>query len=103
VAVIVVVSVVAGMIYGALNASAEPLVGAERGALIGAMISIVIGSFEVMVIGGRFGVRVRRLPFLVYLAGKVAIYVAAILAGNVLGAYFVPGMESGTEIGRAHV
>lgn len=96
VAVIVVVSIVAGMCFGGLNAPGEPLVGLTRGALTGAMISVVIGSIEVMVIGGRVGVRLRRLPFLVYLSGKIAVYVVAILAGNVLGAHFVPGMGYGT-------
>jgi adenylate cyclase len=71
--------------------------GLARGALIGAVIAIILGSFNAVVQSEPLGAPLRRAPFTVHVAVKTGIYLGVILFGLKLGEWLfpAPGETSG--------
>jgi adenylate cyclase len=87
------IGIAVGIVYAYFNAPASPdgtLIELLRGAVIGAIISSMVSSFELLILRGPAGSRVRRTPFLVLIAIKSVIYVAIIFIALLVGEFMLP-------------
>lgn len=91
------IGVAVGVVYGHLTAPAQGTAsifdGVARGAIDGAMISIMISSFEVLFLQAEAGAAVRRLPFLPHLAIKTLCYLVIFLFALSIGAILLPSPQ----------
>lgn len=91
---IALVGAAAGAVYGYFAAGAAAngagLYGIARGALSGLFIAGVLSSFNVLVLEGVFGGRIRRMPFLLNLCLKSLIYFGVFLLGMATGQWLAP-------------
>jgi adenylate cyclase len=72
--------------------------GLTRGALTGAVIGVVLTSFDAFVLRGPVGAPLRRAPFAAHVAVKTVIYLAVILFGLKFGSFLFPApRENGIE------
>jgi adenylate cyclase len=95
-----------GMVLSAVYGHFDPLskngggTGYVRGAVTGAIISSVLASLEIFVFAGPRGALFRRVPFRVYLAARVLIYLVVTLLGLLAGQWLVPD-AAGISIRRS--
>jgi adenylate cyclase len=85
-----------------LQGGGQPLAvyGLARGAMVGAVIASILGSFNAFVMTGPLGAPLRRAPFAAHVAIKTVIYLGVILFGLKLGEWVFPGPgENGIESG----
>jgi adenylate cyclase len=85
-----------------LQGGGQPLAiyGLARGAVVGAVIASILGSFNAVVQSGPLGAPLRRAPFTVHVAVKTGIYLIVILFGLKLGEWVFPAPgENGIESG----
>lgn len=61
-----------------------------RGAVIGAIISSCVSCFEILILRGRPGARLRRAPFLALIGVKSVIYLAIIFFALTVGEFALP-------------
>ena len=78
-----------GSAYGYLAHDA-----AEIGVELGVMNAGVVAAMEIFGFRGRFGERLRQLPFRTYLRLRIAIYLVAVIAINSIGLSLVNGASS---------
>ena len=85
-------TILAGALFGhaeALAIGGDPRIGYIRGGVDGALISAVLGIFEIM-LRGEWGERLRQAPFMVLLATRVVVYSLVIRLSLAAGLRLVP-------------
>jgi adenylate cyclase len=83
-----------------LRRGGQPLAiyGLARGALTGAVIGVVLTSFDAFVLRGPLGAPLRRAPFTVHVAVRTGVYLIVILLALKLGVWAFPSPgERGIE------
>ena len=72
--------------------------GLARGAMVGAVIASILGSFNAVIQSGPLGTPLRRAPFAAHVAVKTVLYLIVILFGLKLGEWVFPAPgENGIE------
>ena len=89
-----VVSALVGAAYGGVAHGAVLL-----GFLVGAALGAIFPALEILVFKGDAGARLRRSPFLVFLAARIVAYVALIVAIEVFGVGLLYGPGAIGQIG----
>ncbi|MBV8796834.1 MAG: adenylate/guanylate cyclase domain-containing protein [Hyphomicrobiales bacterium] len=75
------------------------LYGMTRGAVTGALIGVILTTFDAFVLNAPLGAPLRRAPFAVHVAIKTAIYLGVILFALRLGHDLVPTPRNSSEGG----
>lgn len=97
-----IVAIVLGAAVGTVL-SADMLRGALMGALASAVIATTLCGFEIGVLDGALGRRVRRLPFFAQFGVRTAVYLAVSYLGFVLSYGVVFGEWTWTTFDRARI
>lgn len=83
--------------------SSDARIGAVMGALASALIATTLSGFELIVMTGALGRRLRRLPFFALFLVRTAVYLAVSYLGFVLSHGVVVGEWTWTSFDRARV